>query len=986
MNLSKFSILCSLVLLILISACSRKQNLVKTDTSTNEKDVKQQVAEEITEVKETVEEVEEVKETVEETVEMPIMGKKIPVDERLIQGKLSNGMHYYIQANKKPENRAELRLAVNAGSVLEDEDQKGLAHFVEHMAFNGTKNFEKNELVDYLESTGNQFGADLNAYTIFDETVYMLQVRTDSMELFDKGLQIIRDWANDITFDDEEIDKERGVIESEWRTRLSADRRMQNKYFPVYYQGSQYAERLPIGDMDIVKNADYETLKRFYKDWYRPDLMAVAVVGDIDVTEVENQIKTLFGDIEPVENKRERTKFKVPEHEETLISIASDEEASLTNVQISYKHPKKYTKNLDDYRSSLVRGTFNNMMSARLDELSKSADPPFMFANTRYRADVGDIDSYSSFAYVPEGKSSAAIETLLTENKRVLQHGFTAGELERAKKRMIERAEKSFKEMDKTESRRIAMRYVYKYLDQDPTPSPKQTLSLYNNYLPSITLEEVNALPAQWIKDENRVVIVTGPEKEESPLPTEAEVSTMLTDVAAKDVAAYEDEVIDTPFFTKELSPAEITKTELYEDAGIEYMELANGVEVYLKHTTFKNDEIMMSATSPGGSSLYDDDVYFDARSASDIVNEAGLGEFNTIQMKKMMSGKTANVQASIGSLSEGFRGAASPDDVELMFQMIHKYFYEPRIDEEAFNSYITKEKGVFKNAMSDPRYYFFDYVNDKKYDNHPRMGIPDEEKFDNIQYERAMDLYKERFADASDFTFFFTGNYDKDIMTELIQKYLGDLPSINREETWKDTGVKAVRGGIVDRIKKGVAPRTNVHMYYHGDYEYNKDNNYLMQSMIAYLRIKLRETMREDMGGVYGVRLSGRGVKKPREQYGITISFNADPPETDGLIAAAKTVIETAIEEGPSEEDMIKVKETQRQKRIKDLEENRYWQRSIAREHEDGKAFDELLLPSLEKRIEGLTAAQIQQAIQQYFSKDNYIEIVMEPETIKED
>jgi len=530
------------------------------------------------------------------------------------------------------------------------------------------------------------------------------------------------------------------------------------------------------------------------------------------------------------------------------------------------------------------------------------------------------------------------------------------------------------------------MRYVYKYLDNDPTPSPKQTLNLYNKHLPNITLEEVNALPAKWIKEESRVVVITGPEKEASPMPTEGEVSTMLTDVAAKDVEAYEDEVIETPFFTKELSPTEISKSEMYEDAGIEYMELANGVEVYLKHTTFKNDEIMMSATSPGGTSLYGDDVYFDAQSASNIINEAGLGEFSTTQMEKMMSGKTANVQATIGSLSEGFRGSASPDDAELMFQMIHKYFYEPRIDEEAFTSYINKQKGIYANLMSDPRYYFSDYVSDKKYSNHPRMGFPSEEKFDNVQFERAMDMYKERFADASDFTFFFVGNYEKPVITDLIQKYLGDLPSTNREETWKDTGAKAVRGGMVDRIKKGVAPKTNVHMYYHGDYEYNKDNNYLMQSMIAYLRIKLRETMREDMGGVYGVRLSGSGMKKPREQYGITISFNADPPETDGLIAAAKTVIETAIADGPSEEDMTKVKETQKQKRIKDLEENRYWQRGIAREHEDGKAFDELMLPALEKRVEGLTATQIQDAIKHYFSKDNYIEIVMEPEKVEEE
>ncbi|MEL6124625.1 MAG: pitrilysin family protein, partial [Bacteroidota bacterium] len=401
-------------------------------------------------------------------------------------GVLPNGIHYYIQENARPEQRAEIRLAVNAGSILEDEDQLGLAHFVEHMAFNGTENFEKNELVDYLETTGTRFGPDLNAFTSFDETVYMLQVRTDSTELFDKGMQVIRDWANGITFADEEIDKERGVIVSEWRTRLSPDQRMQQKTFPVMYQGSRYAERLPIGKMDIVENAPYDVLRRFYKEWYRPDLMAVVAVGDFDAAMVEKKIKALFGDIPEAADARPREKFEVPFHDETLVSIASDKEASFTNVNIMYKHDRVETKTVGDYRSSLVRSLYNSMLGARLQEISKQPDPPFVFAYTGYSADVGDLDSYSSFAFVPEGKGPAALKTLLTENKRVLQHGFTTSEMDRAKKNLIEGAERAFKEMDKTESNRIVMNYVYRYLDDAVTPGPKQKLDLYNQFLPSV--------------------------------------------------------------------------------------------------------------------------------------------------------------------------------------------------------------------------------------------------------------------------------------------------------------------------------------------------------------------------------------------------------------------------------------------------------------------------------------------------------------------
>ncbi len=909
----------------------------------------------------------------------------IPTDSRLRVGKLPNGIHYYIQQNDRPEDRAELRLAIHAGSILEDEDQRGLAHFVEHMAFNGTEHFEKSKLIDYLESVGSKCGPDLNAYTSFDETVYMLQVRTDSAELFDKGMLILRDWAYGVSFDDEEIDKERGVVESEWRTSLSPDQRMQQKTFPVLYQGSQYAQRLPIGDPEVIRHASYETVKRYYKDWYRSDLMAVVVVGNIDVDAVEGQIKMLFGDIPKSENARERQKYAVPFHDETLVAIASDKEASFTQLQLVYKHPKIHTKTIDDYRSSLVRSLYNTMMGDRLQEISKSADPPFVFAFSGYSGDVGDIDTYSSFAFIPEGKAAVALETILTENRRVLLHGYTEGEFERAKKNLMEGAEKRFKEMDKTESGRLAMQYVYKYLDEIPTPGPDQSLELYKQFLPTIELDEVNALASKWIRNNSRVVILTGPEKESAPMPTESEVKNILQRVDMMAVDAYEDEVISTPLFDETLSPVEIVKTKTYDDVGIEYIQLANGVEVYLKKTDFKNDEILMSAMSPGGSSIYGDEDYFDASQSGSIVSEAGVGDFSPTQLDKLLAGKTVHVRPYVGSRFEGMSGSVSPDDLEILFQLVYKYFKDPRVDEEAFESFITKQKGIFKNLMSNPQYFFSNYVSQLKYNNHPRVAWPTEADWAELNYEDVMKFYRERFADASDFTFSFVGNFDREKILAFIQTYLGNLPSIERGEKWKDVGIRPVKGVVKDRFNNGEAPKTNVHMFFHGDYEWSKNNNYLLNSTIAYLNIKLREALREDLGGVYGVRIGGGGIKEPYEHYGITISFNADPEMADKLVEAAHSVLKKAMTEGPDAEDMTKVKEIQRQSRTKNLKENRFWQGQIRAQMEEPDGFEDVLLEDYEKHINALTAHQIKHAVGKYFNYDQYFEVIMDPDKEKE-
>lgn len=909
--------------------------------------------------------------------------KQIPVDDQVTIGTLSNGIKYFIHQNNKPENRAELRLVVNAGSMQEDDDQLGVAHFVEHMAFNGSKNFAKNELVDFLESIGTRFGPDLNAYTSFDETVYLLQVRTDSIELFDKGLLVLSDWASGISFDNEEIDKERGVVTSEWRTRLSAEQRMQKNYFPIMYHQSRYAQRLPIGTPEIINNVDYDVVKRFYKDWYRSDLMAVVVVGDVDVDETVAKIENLFSPIPDSEIKREKEDNIVPKHQETLVSINSDKEAAFTELRLMYKHDHIGIKTEEDYRNNLVRQLYNRMLNSRLDEITQQADPPFLFAYSGYGSDVGDLDTYTSFANVPEGKVTSALKVLLTENERALRHGFAISELERQKIVMMENMERQHKEQDKIESRRLVNRYVYHYLKGRAIPSIDQQMSYYNQFLNTIQVEEINKLVEKWVTPENRVIVLTAPAKDDVKLPTEEDLLTLVDGVEDMTIDAYEDKVITAPLFDKELGSVGIEELESYDEVGVKEFKLANGVKLVFKPTDFKNDEILMSASSEGGTSLYEDDEYMTASNAARIVNESGLGQFNNTDLEKVLTGKTAGVFPYIASYYEGLSGSCSPKDMETFFQLIHMYFTDVRDDEEAFKSYISKQSNTYKNLMSNPNYFFMDYSMKKRSKDHPRVGFPTQESLEKIDHKRALEIYRERFADASGFTFVFVGNFEEEEMKMMCQRYLGTLPSTGTKETYMNRNINWVEGEIKDEFKMGAAPKTQVELFFHGPFEWSPENAYQFNSMIGVLKIKMRESMREDKGGVYGVRVSGNASKTPIERYSITVSFNCDPENTEMLIETAMNDVKNASINGAEEKDLTKVKESQRQSLIKSLEENRYWRTKLEYVYENGISPTTIGMEGLEKSMQQLNSEVIKIAASQYFGSGNFLQIVMQPEEV---
>ena len=907
---------------------------------------------------------------------------KIPVDPNVRIGRLDNGLTYYIRQNNKPEDKVELRLVVNAGSVLEEDDQLGLAHFLEHMAFNGTKNFEKNELVSYLQSVGVKFGMHLNAYTSFDETVYMLPIPSDSNEILDQGLQILEDWAHNITLAETDIDEERGVVLEEWRMRRGAQQRMRDEYLPVMLQGSRYAQRLPIGTRQVIEGFEYESLQRFYEDWYRPDLMAVIAVGDIDPDNMEERIRKQFSKIPKPEQPKERPVYNVPAHKETLVSIVTDEEAPYSQVQIYYKKDKVDTTNtVAEYRSSLMQQLYSIMINQRLRELQQQAEPPFLFAATYYGGMTSRTkDAYQSLAVVSETGALTGLKTLIRENERVRRFGFLPSELERAKKDLLTSFEKAYNERNKTESRMYANEYVRNFLEKEPIPGITQEYEYAKIFVPAIDLEEVNHLAKKWITNDNRVVVITAPEKESVELPETEEVKAMFGMVEGMTLESYQEELSATALMENIPEPAAIQSEKKMEALGVTEITLANGLKVVMKPTEFKNDEIIMRAFSPGGTSIYPDDDYLDADYAANIVGQSGVKDFSVTDLRKLLSGKNASASPYISSTREGFRGSSTPKDLETMLQLVHLYFTQPRKDQESFLNFINKNKALYQNLMSNPNYYYSDKVSRILSQDHPRGGgFPSAEDWDKIKMDRAYEIYQERFNDASDFTFFLVGNFEIEEIKPLLATYLGTLPDTDREENWKDLGIRPPEGMVHEKVIKGAEPQSRVTMYFHKKGDYSTENAYLMNSLSDVLNIKLTEVLREDKGGVYSAGGRGSASKYPYEHYTFSIGFPCAPENVEDLSSTALQLLKDIQENGPAAEDVQKVKETQRRIRLENLEKNSFWANALEQYYYYNIDLDKIL--EYEKRVEDLTARAIQEVAQKYINTDDFIKVVLYPE-----
>ncbi|HAT76933.1 MAG TPA: peptidase M16 [Flavobacterium sp.] len=909
--------------------------------------------------------------------------KAIPFDPSVKTGKLENGLTYYIKKNAKPEKKVSLRLVVNAGSILEDDEQLGLAHFMEHMNFNGTKRFPKNKLVDYLQSIGVKFGQHLNAYTSFDETVYFLPIPSDSPEKIENGFNIIEDWAFNANLTPDEIDKERGVVLEEYRIGLGADKRMMGRYLPKMMYNSQYANRLPIGKKEILENFKYDKLVSYYKDWYRPNLMSVIVVGDIDVAEMEQKIKDHFSAYKNPKNEKPRNTFEVPNHKETFVAIESDKEASRTQIQLLYKDydlPKP-TITIGDYRTDLVEGLFTTMLNNRLDELVNSPTPPFLYGYSYHGGTYARTkEAYQSFAMIQEEKQLSALKVLVTENERAKKFGFAQSELDRAKSNFLSQYENAFKDKDKTESDRFVGEYQSNFLEKNPFPGIDWEFANVKQMLPTISLQEVNDFIKGFVKEDNRVVIITAPEKEGLKKVTEQEVLDVLK-VNSDEITAYKDSESATSLLRNEVKSGTILNKKNDPKIGTTTLFLSNGAKVTYKKTDFKNDEILMEAVSFGGTNMYSNEDMKKVQFANSALTEAGFSGLKLNDINKFMAGKLASANPYISNTTEGFRGSSTPKDLEYLFQTIHAYFTDLNLDPLAFEGFKQKVSAYYKNMASQPNFYFQQELQTYLNKENPRFNglIPTEKTWSETDYNLAYNKYKERFANAGDFEFYFVGNIDEKIIEDFSAKYLASLPSTDKKEKAVDLGYRMLKGDLKKVVNKGKDPKSTVNVMFYGDCTYNTKEALALRSAGEVLTIKLIEELRENESGVYGAGARGSMSKVPYGSYNFSINFPCGPENAETLTQSALRELNKIIEKGPEEKDVTKFKESEKLDYKEKIKKNEYWMSNLTRSFIYGISAHEIL--EFEQKIDAITAKDIQEVAKKYLTKDKVIAMLM-PET----
>ena len=906
---------------------------------------------------------------------------QIPQDTSVITGTLDNGLKYYIRKNTKPEKRVEFRLVVNAGSVLEDDDQQGIAHFDEHMAFNGTKNFDKNDLVSFLEKTGVDFGADLNAYTSFDETVYMFQMPSDRQGLVDTAFMVLEDWAHNVSYKDEDIEKERGVVHEEWRLGLGADDRMMKKYIPIILKDSRYAVRIPIGKMSVIDSCNPDILRRFYNDWYRPDLMAVIVVGDIDTLYAEEQIKKHFNKLNAPKDERPRTVYNIPDNNEPLIAIATDKEATMTMAAVLFKKEKLPYKTMANYRRELKFDLYVQMLNARIFEIIQQPDAPFLYAGVDYGGFLArSKDAYTMYAMVKDNRINDAISLLIEENRRVKQYGFTKEEMERQKAQLSSNLQKAYQEKDKTDSRQFIGDYLTNFLEGRAFPGIENDLVLTNSFLPGITLDEINQLAFYMVKSNNMVVLITAPDKEGVTVPTEDEVLAAIDAVDKKQLEEYKEEVVAKSLISGNLAGGSVVKTTTDENFGTTTLQLNNGIKVTLKPTHFKNDEILMTSTGEGGTSVVSDEDFLSANFASQIIMKSGVGDFDNVSLKKYLTGKNVQVHPEIGSLMQGVSGTSVKKDLETMFQLTYLYFTAPRKDTTAFKTFKSQMETQFRYMLENPQMVFYDTLYKLATQNNPRtIVIPTVEQINSIDLDKAYSFYKNSFTNAGDFEFVIVGSFDVEEITPLITKYLGSLPAGDGSRTWKDVSPEFPPGITEAVVNKGTEPKSAVAIMMDGDFDWTLTNRLQSQMLMKILSIRLRENMREDQGGVYGVGARQQLSRYPKSEYSLLVNWGCGPENVDKLTNTVFTEMQYLADNGPGDVNMEKAKETYLRDLETNVKENKYWLNKI----KDGIQYNSKLATTEEliRLVNNTSKEDLQKAAHQYFTPDHYLKVVLMPE-----
>lgn len=910
----------------------------------------------------------------------------IPTDPNVRIGKLDNGLTYYIRHNELPENRADFYIAQKVGSILEDDHQRGLAHFLEHMCFNGTKNFPDKTLIKYLESIGVKFGENLNAYTSVDETVYNISnvpVMRDGV--IDSCLLILHDWADDLTLDPKEIDSERGVIHEEWRTSTGATMRMLERMLPHMYPGSKYAHRLPIGIMEVVDNFPYQALRDYYEKWYRPDQQGIIVVGDVDVDKVEAKIKALFSPIQMPANAAQREYFPVPDNKQTLVAIDKDKEQTVPLIYLFYKHdaiPNAQKGHMDYLVLNYMNSMIETMLNARLNELIQSANPPFI------QAQAGDGDflfaktkgAFTGIAVSKEDGIDTALASLLREIERVHRHGFTASEYARAKADYLRMLESAYNERNKTKNASYVNEYVRHFIDNEPIPGIDNEYAIMNQIVPNIPVEAVNSLIPNLVTDSNMVVSIFCPEKESMKYPTQEEILHVISQVKAEEITAYEDKVSDEPLMAEKPQAGKVIKTEKgpFEST---LLTLSNGVRVILKKTDFKADEIRMQAFSPGGTSLFPNEEVINFNMLNAVAGLGGLGNFSNVNLEKVLAGKKASVSTSVSGNSEGLSGNCSPKDLETLMQLIYLSFTAPRTDDDAFTSFKNRMKASLANQEANPISALQDTLQQAMYMGHPRAIRMKADLVDQIDYAKIMAMYNDRFKDASDFTFLFVGNIQAEEMTPLLETYLASLPAIQRKENFRDNHMDIRKGEYKNVFQRQMeTPKATVLVINSGTCAYTLKNQVLMSMLSQILNIVYTETIREKEGGTYGVSAFGSIGKYPKEEAVLQIYFDTDPAKRDKMVMLALQELDQFVTNGPSTENLNKVKEFMLKKHKENVKENGYWLNMLSEYFWENVDMN----TDYEATVSSITPQDLQQFAKALLEQKNRIEVSMTSETVK--
>jgi zinc protease len=914
------------------------------------------------------------------------MEQKLPVDPKVRYGKLPNGITYYIRHNELPKERAEFYIVQNVGSMQEEDNQRGLAHFLEHMAFNGTKHFprDKRSIDDFTESIGMRLGENLNAYTSFDETVYMLMnAPVTRPEIIDSCLLVLHDWSAFLTLSDSMIAKERGIIREEWRRQADAQTRLWEQQLPEMYPGSRYAHRLPIGTIDVINNFKPDELRDYYKKWYRPDLQGLVIAGDVDVDEIELRIKVLFADIPAPVNPAKRELAPVPDNKEPLVSIATDKESANMILSLYYKHdkmPEELKGTVTDYVTHYMQQVIGTVMNERFSEMVQKANPPFIYA---YAGD-GDYmiaktkGAWTSAALVRPGSIDEALTALVTETNRAGQFGFTAAEYDRARTNILKAMESAYNEREKQKNSSFAEEYVRHFTDGECIPGIETEYELLNQIAPSLPVEAVNRYMQRMIGDENIVISLMGPDTEELVYPSAAGLLAKFKQVQAIPVEPYKEEASNEPLISSLPAAGKIVETKEDPLLGATVYTLSNGVKVVLKNTEHRKDEILMHGSSKGGTTLFGDEDIYNLKLFNHLTDIGGLGEFSTTQLAKVLTGKNVSVSTHVGEDCESISGSAVPADIRTLFELIYLSFTAPRSDGEAYASFIERMKSRLETLKLNPAIAFNDSVTKAFYDNAPRVKRIEPEELAEINYGRVMEMYKNRFADASDFVFTFAGNIDKDSMIPMMEQYLAALPSLKRKEEGHAGRATRLRSGsYVNHFNRTMeTPKTSILNLYAGTMPYNEENRITAAVLKQILDLVFMEKIREKESATYHISTSVNISLFPEGETALQIYFDTEPSLKEKLTAIVKDELKELVENGPRTLDFTKTRDNMLKRHDESMQENSYWLGVLDdyyfRGYDRHSGYEDIL--------NKMAPENVQQFAKQLIEQGNYMEVVMEP------